>query len=205
MTMRLPAIAPRVAKTTQSAVAANTSPRMTRPTPLITSAIDDSRCSHSPWSSRLAVGTSSFSRRASVERSASSATRTAISRGIGSSDMSKFDPSQGFRRSVDCLSSSTVAAVTPRTCMAISAARATVAAISVPSVGFTWIVTSSAICRCQPWARSTTTATAATERQERKAMMATSVSSERRATVRGGTIGLALRGADGRPPAAGLI
>ena len=44
-------------------------------------------------------------------------------------------------------------------------------------------------------------ATAATERQARKLMIATSVSRLRRATVRGGTIGLATRGGVGRPSA----
>ena len=82
--------------------------------------------------------------------------------------MSKSVPSHGSSSAVDCSSSRIVAAVTPGTCMAISAARATVAFMSTPSLGFTWIVTSLAICRCQPCARSTTTATAATARQERK-------------------------------------
>src|SRR5688500_6477231 len=46
-----------------------------------------------------------------------------------------------------------------------------------------------------------TTETAATERQARKLMMATSVRSVRLATVRGGTIGFGTRGGAGRPSA----
>ena len=84
--------------------------------------------------------------------------------------------------------------------MAMSTARATTPSTSMPSVGLIWIVTSSAICRFQPSARSATTDTAATERQARKLMMATSASRVRRATVRGGTIGLGERGGTGRPP-----
>jgi hypothetical protein len=83
--------------------------------------------------------------------------------------------------------------------MAISAARATAASRSVPSSGLIWMVTSSAICRCQFWACSAMMETAAIARQARKLMIATSVRRVRRATVLGGTIGLATRGGPGRP------
>ena len=197
--MRFPAIAPRVAKTTQRAVAANTSPRITRPTALITCAIDESRCSH------LAMVVETGCRHLLAEPARQGGKVGIFGNANGDEPWDRqlrhveiaAEPwlEEGGRRLLVEDGRHRNSRHLHGNLGGASDGRVHVDALARLHLDG-HLVGDLPLPALRPVDDDRHTATA---RHERNAMIATRVSSARRATVRGGTIGLALRGAEGRP------
>src|SRR5215204_4713391 len=197
-TSRLPAIAPLVAKATASPVATKTRITIATAAPTTARAMVESRASHRPWSSSVALGTSARRRRSSSESGpwpASSFRMT--SRGTGRSPRSRPLPSQGSsRRSASCLPIARASA-TPGAARASSATRVTSASRSRCETGRTWIVISRSTEDCHCAEAAPTSSAAQAQSAARKARMAMTPTSARLSAESTGTSGAL------RPSAAG--
>src|SRR5215813_4115689 len=191
-TVRLVAIAPRVANVTESTVATRTSASTASPPRNAARPMERMCSTKLRWSSRLAVGTCSDRSLASCWNSgtAPDVMRTTARRGTGSSSSTRPVPSQGSSRCEDSSFEKTRTSDTPRKRRAISAARVKSASRLRLPTGRTWIVTSRATSDCQSLAAARTKTTAPVVSEARKVMIATIATSARPAIVPLGTIGV---------------
>src|SRR5262245_55781328 len=191
-TVRLVAIAPRVANVTESTVATRTSASTASPPRNAARPMERMCSTKLRWSSRLAVGTCSDRSLASCWNSgtAPDVMRTTARRGTGSSSSTRPVPSQGSSRCEDSSFEKTRTSATPGKRRATSAARRTSASRLRLPTGRTWIVTSRATSDCQSLAAARTRTTAPVVSEARKVMIATIATSARPAIVPLGTIGV---------------
>src|SRR5690606_2928065 len=187
----LPAMAPRVAKTTVSTVAASMSARTASPIVTVECAMATSRSTQVRWSSRLAVGNCEvrLARKVAKSGGSSGLIVTTMRRGTGSSSISSPEPSQGSSRRAVASRSTIFTPLTPAVLPAISAAVARAASMSSSPDGLIWIVASREIWLSHMAAVSRTSVTAPKVRHDRNVMMAMTMTRARPATFCEGTIG----------------